>query len=525
MLCATKTLATASASMTASQLCRMAAFLLPLKVLYIALTGAVPAFLEPLMQTLGFDGVLYTLAGLTLILYATHLALDHVANRAEEKGSESTVTLTADKYHRAIFTKSFAARAHSLVARLFSSLALVVLLSAGLFWSVDHLLLLLACQMGIGFAFARSRSPLAALDRKARISKVNQRIGLVSSLCFLGGFLLLLQQALQPASGSTLITILSIVALRLLSTQQSTLLRTAYQIADHKRSTAGHLGSFSLRHGRTTEQPLSERLFELPFLNSATNWRLLNSDSTVVRTFAAESIEGPCLYRVFTPNSEDASIKERLLSAAATKVGLIQAPYELLDGGHEITLASKSEVHPISRDALHTARSMINAKAWAIEPTDEMSALVVTKPLDERFSVDHLAQLCAQLDAQDKAALDKLRAHIPEIIETVSTLPRVVSVKTARDAIVLGPKGEPQLIAFTHWSIEPLGTTWDGYGLESPLHKLVAIASKQRPALQSTPQQAVEMAYALMQLDSALTKRRFGTARDQVVVLNRLMSR
>jgi hypothetical protein len=161
----------------------------------------------------------------------------------------------------------------------------------------------------------------------------------------------------------------------------------------------------------------------------------------------------------------------------------------------------------------------LRAKLLAVEPSPALvQRYQRSKPmLWQRLDRTLLEKLQVAVTGEaQQAAFELLLVELPRLHGVLKSLPvGLLNPDISQDAIWVGEDGDPLLLHWGRWALEPLGAGWpEQPKLLAELMPAVVEAAEKRPALSSLDARHVELAALAFALERECNRQRFVQALD-----------
>lgn|GEM_PF-6809318 len=513
----------------ASQLCKMAAFLIPLKALYLAGNSGVPSYVS---SVTGAFGKLEVVVGLSLVsvgLYLLHLIIDFVRGRI---GLVAVKKLMLNSLEQQEGGSGQVLRAFEQSVVVLSSLVFSCILIFVLSLTVDWLTPLLVLYFAVMFYAYAIYYQHVADKREAIAKQAVFTVGVFSALGFLSGFALILTNVFRGNISSVLLAVLALVLLRLLMNQVVGGFKAAFALSKSHTHYSWLLSGGTPKKKRTADEELffslSSGLVSIPKVMQAAglskaekvSYKWLDSGvrgvaKLVVRPDASDEF----LLKIYAKSLQSTSVKESValeflsIDTLAPKV-LKEFCFE----GHSIRVFEPASDLTITAAEVRNARSVFLSKLMSTKPKDSLLSLAkkIQKPVHRRIDLLEVVAFFDLGGSLNRSAAD-LSAQWSSVQQRLDHSPKQLVVRVA--AGTLGALRN-ELIVCNHWeqwSIEPVGAIWEGANIPSSMNELRETALRSRSDLSTVPLAQLQLVHALCRLEAAKARQRLSTCEDAVL--------
>lgn len=531
-----------------SNVAKLLAFLLPLKVILLAGSSGVPRYFAFFIDASDKYYWIIALTAGAVLSYVTHLTLDAVVRRMALSGGQS-VTRKANRLAVVGNQKQEAQRHYARITGLTAD-GLFLLLALGVVTVIapDLMLRLLLLAVGL-LAVSVVWTSLGTAHAPSWIERNSKLyISIVTSTLFLAGFLMIVWPYLDGEGPNILFSLISIVLLKRSA-------RVAARILN---------GSVSLTRARPTIDPLMFRGAKLKGQDQPVRAALRDLFQKPQRqAMARENLPEPYCKGELDARWEDPtlngvhSIRIVAKPAAGEPATLFrqhiysrrfqylqereQHLFQFVD--REVMLAPKwvrsFEMADFRCDLVHYGRGQaltlpawrrvilqVLERHWAVEPSRQLvKDFKLTLPLMARRLDEELIQRVqiAVEDEADQQALDQFRSQLSSIRARLADMPLYIANKdmVPANAIRANNALGVQLQCWGRWSIEPIGyrlpRRFTEDGLQQALDNVRA-SGRQLPASYSVAD--ILYVHRLAQVETAIADHDYRQALDAMIQFN-----
>ena len=480
-------------------LSRLFAFLVPIKVLYIAATPTVPAFIANWTGGTSKEAVVLVLALSAAALYLiAHLCESgskklklKVAESLDASQSSGTITERTP----AITRKSYKQVVTYLAAALFQGILLplnVVLID----WF--GALLLAVVVLGIGLAYLGNNQASGDSDKPG-----GQLISSWQSLSFLVAFGFVLIGLLNDQAPSALLAVISLVCARLQINQAALIVR----VLDSRLQTAPSTKSRA-RDAAESREPAHADL-ELPggeLLGACLHTAIpLDSGKALVRSYLVNSASSTVLVSQFSGMERFAAGRVAASSDLIKSTGLSPVLVgERRDRALTTQLFTGVD-SPISDVDHASARRIFLGRCMAVEPTKEWWGYATKEPVYRRLKLPDLNDLDVGRDCSSKWR--QLHEIWPDLQQFLSGSVHTLVVRSGPGLLAMGHDSMPLALYWDGLAVEPAGVSWEGESYSFDPIAIKNAAGEERAEMAGLPDVTFTLGYSLGRLEAALLRR------------------
>lgn len=474
--------------LTVARITRLLAFLLPLKVILLAGSNGIPHYFHPFLANDQKQLGIIILSVASIGFYGLTLFLEgHTKRLADRAGADlmsaaSVMSLVDNQ--RAEMQGNYA-RFMQIVSAGFFLLAGMFVLAVA-----DPVLTAYLCCLGLFFyaltAWAlRGVTPLKS-NRLADFIEgdLGSYLGVLSSVAFLSGFLVILRSFLQEGGANVLVAIICFMLLRQMTSAMTGAVRDVVALAQKRQLIDALVFPNRQFHQpehddqRTLRQLFGreerERLIAdaLAPVRQADETLRVGWIDTAVRGMAEFSIvlegsdgqERHFRMRAFSPRLRRMLENEDLLFRHIDREAVWAAPIvaRFMHGEHECIVYDAGTAVAPKGAALAQAHQDFIANLWSVSlPASLVRIYSAThKPLNKRLTHDLIARMEIAVDTdRDAELLDRFRSALPQIRKLIAQMPLClihpaftpgeIALRADGSVVVFGGWGQ--------WSLLPMG--------------------------------------------------------------------
>ena len=497
--------------LTVARITRLLAFLLPLKVVLLAGSDGMPrffrAFLSPEQRTIGIA----VLSAAAIVSYGLTLFLEARSKRLSDSGGADLLSAAG--------VMSVVANQREEIQNIYVRVTQVV--SAALFVIAGTLVLAALDLLLAGYLFglilcfyfltAWALDGVTPLKRNRIAALIDRRfasyLGVLSSIAFLSGFLVILYPFLTEGGGNVLVAIICIIVMRQTTgaltgaikdivglVQKRQLVDTlVFPDRQFHQVEGGEQRTLRVLFGRQDRERLvADALAGLCRPGQAVQVEWLDPPLRGTAEFAialrgGEEPDRHFRQRVFPPRLGRMVENEDLLFRHIAREAVRAAPVatRFAHGEHECIVYEAGTGAAPAAAALSAAHGDFIATLWSVEPPPALVRVYSAshKAMQDRLTDDLVARMDVAVDSDAAAeVLERLRDALPAIREVLAGLPlALINPAFTRAQTVLGSDGVIRVLGgWGDWTLEPMGA-----GLPAPLtseDKLAALLAQARHA-------------------------------------------
>lgn len=466
---------------------RMLAFLLPLKVILLAGSEDVPRYFRFLISPESKDVGIVILSAGAVAAYALTVFLESHSRQLAEQGGVDLLAASGvmsvvpgQREHMQNFYARFTGVA---AAMLFAFASIAVLLALNPALTTFLLSMLVVLYLLTTWALR----DVSALNR-TRLSdfimgNFGSYLGILSSVAFLSSFLVILYPFIVGANGSILVAIVSFVLIRQLLSAVSDGAKDMVALAgqrplidalvfpEHQFKPAEATDHRTLcevfgRHER--ERLVATELASLaqPGQVFRTEWQDPVYRGTGDFTLTLEGGNALARHfrtRAFPPRLRYMVENEDLLFSHVDRAAIWAPPLakRFLHGDYECLVWETGEGNSPTWRQWSEVEDGFLALLWSYEPSPALLKIYASSHsfLHQRLTDALVARMDIGADTDtEAAALERLRTLLPSIRDLLAAMPlRLVNPDARRTTTVVSSSGQPVVLTWGRWAIEPLG--------------------------------------------------------------------
>ncbi len=516
----------------ASQLSVMAAFLIPLKILFVADSGKVPDYVVSILGDLSNQELVILLSVIAVGLYLAHLTIDFARSNLEQIIVKKL--LPSDRVALVERSPVHIKKAVEHVVRMVSSSVFSLAIAFGLSFLVEGLMSFLALYFAFIFLVYCGYYQRISLEVSELSKWISFHIGIVSAIGFLTGFAFILLAVMAGEMAPVILAVLALILLRLLMNQVSGLfksgavLHTNFTVYDHllsgstwtKKLTADEelissLGSGELSVPEIWEASGIERdALEHHWMDSGFK------GAALVKVVSSDGCASTV--KIYAKNTSSAAEREqRVLQLLGDGNGAPKVLSELSIKGHSVRILDYASEIDADSPNLRQHRFSFLSSLMAIEPSKELIALAtaVNKPIHRRVDLVQIVSLLVKSNSLPDD-FDDLCSKWPRIQKMLDNSPLQLVVRAAPGTLGLLDNQQVVCNHWENWSIEPVGAVWDGAGLPGSMHDLLNVAKTRRPVLEGLSVEQLQLVHALCRLDVGRSRQRLSSSADAILQID-----
>ncbi|WP_457807651.1 hypothetical protein [Kushneria sp. EE4] len=470
-----------------SQLAQMVAFLLPLKVILLLGGNGIPRYFRGFVTPETRDLWIVVLCVGAIALYGLSQLMDWLAEKQSRRGSR----IVLDNARKiALFSdqgdgvSEHYRRVCGIVA---DGATAIVGMGAGLFLfpTLFGFLLLVMISMYAATAAVISLPNEAVADRIERWIASNSGgfLRTLGSIGFLSGFLCLVAEFYRLDNLNLLIGIVSLILSRRLFQSATGFVSGQLRLAE-KRERVDAL-FFREKQLLTTESRDGQRFWQLftpevrtqrstqwlshamdqKVLNLQSSWRDSGQGGVILfdLVFEREQQSHRVLEKIYSPKQQAQAGHEAYL-LSRMDIQALNAP-RLIDNHVFEAFACVHLAHPggapIARKQWRSVHSELMLKSWCYTPSEEIVDVYLRSqpPLWSRVGRQLFDRLHLAIDSdRQRQLLAAFLGHLEEMQERLRRLPLFIYNPEMNDRnILLDEAGQPCIIAWGKWELEPIG--------------------------------------------------------------------
>lgn len=463
------------------------AFLLPLKVILLAGSEGVPRYFPFIAPELKLHWIIGLAIGafvcyaLTLLLDAVSLKLSENASSDVMQGANDAVIFSDQDQIGRRYYAAFCQIASNLLFVLLGVLVLAILTPALAVFLASMCLL----QYLIVAYVMRGNPQAPGAMRRMIEGRLGTFLKILSSINFLGGFVVLLAPFLLGQGANILIAILALVILRQSLNSLSSIIGSSAQLSSEKyridalifREAQLHQPenqtSRTLREvfDKGSRETRAGELLARAGITGTTDVHWMDPATPSIKTFVISvtpSESGAAQHfqqRIYPKQSLQLLEHESFLFRHVSR-RLLHAPEPLFrytEGDFECVILPYGNGRPLDAREWKEWRPRLLARSWLHQPPDSLVlAYANSRPLlHQRLNDDLLGRLRIAVDTdEERQALDALHERLPDIRTILQQAPLYILNPdlSARNTVVI-PDEDAMAMHWGRWSLAPLGGT------------------------------------------------------------------
>ncbi len=475
-------------SITISRFSGLLAFFLPLKVILLAGSDGVPRyfrfFIDPDLRMEWIIGLSAAAVG----FYVVSLIMESASKKLAEMGSLD-VLQGANELAVASRQREEARSYYRRFSGIAANLTLVVVALLLLGWLQPGLtLVLLALILGqylftsaaVYYGNALDPGPMLRMIR----GNLSGYLKIFASVNFLAGFFALLVPFLLGTGGNLLLAILAILLLRQALGALSRMATVTTELSKSRKVIDPLV--FRERQIEKVERPVVRNLREVfaKPVREAAAMRALKSAGVEIASLRSEwedsSIGSVYAFHLKIERVDDGkqhSLQQQVFSRSRLHLleheaylfehvprSALSAPEMLVrfvEGPFECQIVDYGVGEPCSAEEWKDLVGDLFGRMWAFEPPVELlHAFNTSRPtLEGRLSLDYLQRLELALDSPELVdAYETFLERLPRIRDVLSRIPLCIhNPDMGRARVILDHSGQPLVMTWGRWSIEPIG--------------------------------------------------------------------
>ena len=503
----------------ASQLARMASFLLPIKILYLAATPGLPAFFQQLVPTLNRPQVVATLCALAVGLFVVHVACDRGRTHLESKigqalsgaQPEALVGITSLRFTN-VLTNSL----RGVIAPTFA-----IPLMGYLVLTAPGVVAMLLAFTGIIALVLKSHWERFFTWWQSHPVEMISTSKVLSSSTFLAGFGVILFQLLGKTDPSLVIAVTSLIALRLLMNQvndEVAALQThgrqgwvwpSQRPADTS-ATAQQTSPFPTTvvnvpsTGLIGSIPVADLNMQLGLATPPVRLDPASANREMLLATKSDHADAPVAIAA-SRMTVNALESEAAFISALTDATLAATPKDISRVRDHTVCTFAPSLKPITPDDHPEAKRQFLIKLAAVDATALAPEHTPSMPMQvELGRVDASA-----LNADHRQSLDNLLACWPDVCRELDALPRQWQVRSNIGALMVDADAQPRSVDWSDVQAVPVGMSYLGETLLFDPVEIIRSAARLRPALSSLSDSQIRLAYEVGRLATAIQRERY----------------
>lgn len=510
------------------------AFLLPLKVILLVASDGVSRWFEPFVGPDGKDLLVIVLTAAAVVSFFLSIAFDALTDRLAASASE---TLLKGSNELAVIGNQ-GTTARNIYSQFSDTVAGALFVLTGL--TVIGLVnpFLLGALLGLSVAeFLFTALVAARTDRinpgpigRLLTQDLRDYLNIFSSINFLAAFGILLYPFIWGGGGQVLASLLSIVVLRRILGVAAEVIQNAVKMVQRRavidalvfreepyRTKEGDvmriLREMFQKEARDSRAKQLMRTAGIPCEEVEAAWqdsRLSGMNQLTIRVRTSDGETRFFQQQIFMPKHDLRLENEAVLFEYVARDQL-HAPAQLLrfrEGLFQCQICEAGAGKAVGQRGWHKVRNKLLARLMSVQPPRALiQAFTMSRPLlHDRLTEDFIDRLEVGVDtADERSTLDELRARLPLLRERIRVIPLYVRNPEIQYSNVLRKEdGEPLVMTWGKWTLEPLGAALPGRVKRSVLGDFVHSVSTTRsdipPDFQIEDMELAGTAYELERL-------------------------
>lgn len=503
-----------------SQVTKMASFLLPIKVLYIAAAPNIPNYLAKFAPMLSREELVLSLSAMAILLFVFHVVFEWARNTLEQRQFALFFTELQKNRDTINQQRTRALYRHSLA--FLSGIIFSILLIALLGFIAPELIALLLGLILVAALLVHF------FDKSLQATWCNSpqtaptAIGVICAIGFLSGFAIILQTLLNNEHASVVVAIVSLIAFRLLMNQIALISNAINYHGKSGFDIDGPLEDSAVTNkDEAKRQDPSNNLAEFEAALRE-NFEYLRNELFFIRQIDA-SAPGTESYLIQDP-------QKNIPFCFLTKSANAQIPRGNASGFDEFQLNSglapktiagspnlretwtayKGPISDIPPDEHPKAKHDFLVRLAAV-PIESIPEKVFTERLlYNKLCVSEIRKAIQKYDI-DAAVLSEIEVLFERSRKLLQAHPMQLQLRTNQGSLVYDALGNPLAINWEQCNLVPAGTSFEGETLIFDPVEIIQSASKTRADLKDIPDAAISLAYETGRLAAALERGRYSS--------------
>ena len=474
--------------LTVARITRLLAFLVPLKVILLAGSSGIPSYFRPFVSPEHKETGIVVLSVVAIVSYALTLFLEARSKRLSDNVAADLLSATGVMS----LVANQRAEMQGIYLRVMQAVSAGLFVVAALFTLALINPLLAAYLVGLALCFylltawALGRTTLLTRHWLADMvrNRLGNYLGILSSVAFLSGFLVILQPFLTEAGGNILIAIICILLLRQLTGALVGAVRDVVALVQ-KRHLADTLvfpdRQFQKVEGndqrtlrelfrrQDREVFIAEQLAGLRQPGDAMRVEWLDSSVRGMAEFSvslkrAKEVARFLRLRVFPPRLRSMVENEDLLFRHVAREAVWAPPVvgRFMRGEHECVVYDTGKGAAPKAAVLSARHHDFIVSLWSADLPPALVGIYRAshKVLHERLTDDLAARMDVAIDTGAAGdTLDRFRTALPAIRELLANMPLcLIHPSFTPGKTVLGQHGAIHVLGgWGEWSLEPAG--------------------------------------------------------------------
>ncbi len=526
-----------------SQLAKLLAFFLPLKVIILIGSTGVPRYFPPSWAAYDRDVLVIALSFATLLFYFLYLLAEKLLVKTAQKGAAEVVERSRKL---ALFSNQdeVASQAYKKLATGLATGVLAALL--GLMFAILYpafLAVMVAYLVGvIGLlSLATQRRPLWRSKLQDNASNL---VSLFSGAGFLLLFAFMVADFLLWEGVSFMVAIISLLLSRQLFGRLEGVIKDAFWLHG-KRLQVNAIFFTGHRLEKAPENPRHRKLWQLLSLRDRPERLLpllerllgdhLEAESKVTCCWRQSGVPDILVFEleVQPPDSAHERFLLNVFGSRHRKAALNEADLLMSETGRALPTPDLIGVDQLEGFAVHLfhlpaagiaehegggqLRLDRLVRCWQVEPSKGLVARYCRSHplLQQRLSSAMLERLTAVAGSPSQhSKVERLGRRFDELLAELNTLPLVViNPGVPRELSFTSPSGGLQIAHWGNWALEPIGADFPiDARLESRLDQLLETAAQNRDSLNTVLVESVRLCSYCSALEKAFNRQRYADA-------------
>ena len=531
-----------------SSAAKLAAFLLPLKVVLLAGSEGVPRYFAFFIEPADKDFWILLLAAGAIVSYVTHLALDAIIQRMSLVGGES-VAQQANKLSVLSNQQQAAQRYYGRITRLSADVIFLILaLGVVSLLALDLMLKLLVLAVAfliitaLWLRLGSSHEP-SWIQRNSKLY-----ISVVTSSLFLAGFLLIVHPYIDGDGPNILLSLVSIVLLKRSSKVSDAILNAGVSLT----SARDVIDPLMFRSGKVIEKERPSRvamreLFPKEYRDERAKKALPPpfSDGDVDMQWEDPRIIGFTTFRIISTLGNGEPKKQfRQHNYSKRKHHLLEREQHLFQyvdreellapaqvgsyslGEFRCNLLEYGQGQPLRLIRWRRVVLQVLQQHWSIRPPRQLiKDFKLTLPLIwKRFTQDLVVRTqIAVEDEDDERTLNQFMVRLDEIQTALSRMPLYIAnhEMTSANTVQADNDAGVRLMFWGRWSIEPMGFFLPRRCNEEQLELAIdAVRQSGREIPSNFTASDLRFAHHVAQIEKAITSQQYRKALELMARFN-----
>ena len=522
-----------------SQVSRLAAFFLPLKIVILIGSSGIPRYFPGSLQALERESLVAVLGLATVAAYLLHLLCERLVTRYVERSADKLIArgnkLVLVANQNDVGRLAYRRLAEMLAALVFAGLA------TGLIAYIHPAIAIFICVWTLGAAlFVLVAGRTSARFRVWIEENGGPFASNLASTGFLAATAVIILEFIVGASFHVLLAIVSLMMSREILQKLSRVVGNALALYPQRPLInalfySGHTWSVAETPSRkdgwewvTRDRPeqwlpalIAEGTGEAVRHAEMTRWHQTGLADELVMDVRAETLSGEVrtfLFKLFTPRRAVWAASEVTL-LGGDSAHRLPAPDLLASGrmeGFDWLLYAPLEGKPVVGAEKTRVMVQMRAACLAYAPPKELAVRYARSHqlLGKRLLAARVERLKAVCAPQHAASLDRFAEGLGALSAFVSALPVAVhNPDLIGDPCVIGAGGEPVLAHWFRWTLEPVGGGWPANAKDlAALNTALDAAKASRPELASVTPDAARLSAQLFAFDKFLVAQRYHSA-------------